>query len=58
MTEEKEKRGLPFEGIDYTDCRGQCGTLPCCSACMKEKQRLADEAEIEKRARKTRDWED
>ncbi len=58
MDGEKEKRGLPFEGIDYSDCRGQCGTLLCCGPCMKEKNRLAEEAEIAKRASKYRDWED
>lgn len=50
MDGEKEKRGIPFEGIDYSECRGQCGTLPCCGPCMKEKNRLAEEAEIAKRA--------
>jgi hypothetical protein len=43
---------IPFEGIDFSDCRGQCGTLPCCTACMKEKERLAEEAELGERARK------
>jgi hypothetical protein len=55
MDGEKEKRGIPFEGIDYSECRGQCGTLPCCGPCMKEKNRLAEEAEIAKRASKYQD---
>ncbi len=55
MDGEKEKRGIPFEGIDYSECRGQCGTLPCCGPCMKEKKRLAEEAEIAKRASKYQD---
>ena len=53
-----DKKGIPFEGIDYSECRGQCGTLPCCGPCMKEKKRLADEAEIAKLALKYREWED
>lgn len=43
---------VPFEGIDFSDCKGQCGTLPCCTACMKEKERLAEEAELRERARR------
>jgi len=58
MGDKKNGKPVPFEGIDFSDCKGQCGTLPCCSACMKEKERLAEEMEMEKRARKTRDWED
>ncbi len=58
MDGEKEEKRIPFAGIDYSDCRGQCGTLPCCGPCMKEKNRLAEEAEIAKRASKYRDWED
>ncbi|HPC03616.1 MAG TPA: hypothetical protein PLE04_07540 [Syntrophales bacterium] len=47
-----ERTRIPFEGIDFSDCRGQCGTLPCCTACMKEKERLAEEAELRERAEK------
>jgi len=48
---------IPFEGIDYSDCRGQCGTLPSCTPCMKEKERRAAEAELEERTRKNKDWD-